>query len=294
MRIISKFVPIAFALVYYVAPAFAATWYVKSDGSGDAPTIQAAIDSSGAGDSVLVATGTFAGPGNYDIDFQGKAIVVISEFGPTSTTVDCQSNGRGFVFQNGEGSGSVLSGFTITNGLSAVQGGAVFCDDSSPDICFNVIIGNHALGHGGGIAIKKGAPYIYNNTISENSSDQRGGGIAVQANSNPTIHQNIVSYSSLGEGVACIGASGNPTLSCNDIFGNAGGDAVCGIDAGGNASSDPRFCGIVGSGNVSLRIDSPCTPGQSACGQLVGALGINCATVPTEEHTWGAIKLLFE
>jgi hypothetical protein len=272
MRIISKFVPIAFALVYYVAPAFAATWYVKSDGSGDAPTIQAAIDSSGAGDSVLVATGTFAGPGNYDIDFQGKAIVVISEFGPTSTTVDCQSNGRGFVFQNGEGSGSVLSA----------------------DICFNVIIGNHALGHGGGIAIKKGAPYIYNNTISENSSDQRGGGIAVQANSNPTIHQNIVSYSSLGEGVACMGASGNPTLSCNDIFGNAGGDAVCGIDAGGNASSDPRFCGIVGSGNVSLRIDSPCTPGQSACGQLVGALGINCATVPTEEHTWGAIKLLFE
>jgi len=282
------------ALVVTVAPVSAATWYVRSDGSGDAPNIQAGVDSSATGDTVLVAAGTYTGVGNYDIDFSGKAIVVTSEFGPTSTTIDCQSNGRGFVFQNGEGASSVLQGFTITNGLSAGRGGAVSCENSSPEISYNVIISNHAVGHGGGIAVRWASPSIHNNTISENSTDARGGAIAVQNTSSPVIYQNILSYSSLGEGIACIGGAANAIVSCNDIYGNAGGDAVCGLDAGGNASTDPQFCGVVGSGDAYLQSDSPCAPGQSACGQLVGALGINCATVDNEAVSWGGIKALFE
>jgi hypothetical protein len=294
MRTISKIIHVVLSSLLCALPASAATWYVKSDGSGDAPTIQAAVDSSAAGDSVLVAMGTFTGPGNYDVDFGGKAIVVISESGAEYTTIDCQSNGRGFVFQNGEGINSVLSGFTITNGFSVARGGGIFCDGSSPEICYNVLFANHAVGEGGGIAIKKGSPDVHGNTISENSSDQRGGGIAVQGTSSPAIYENIIAYSTLGEGISCTGGQANPVLSCNDLFGNAGGDAVCGIDAGGNASSDPQFCGVLGSGNMTLQVDSPCTPGQSACGVLVGALGVNCATVPTEQHTWGSIKTLFE
>jgi hypothetical protein len=69
---------------------------------------------------------------------------------------------------------------------------------------------------------------------------------------------------------------------------------VHGIDAGGNAFLDPKFCGLYGSGDVSLKVDSPCAPGRSMCGQLVGALDVGCATVPTEEHTWGAIKAMFQ
>jgi len=91
----------------------------------------------------------------------------------------------------------------------------------------------------------------------------------------------------------CLGQA-SPTVSCNNIFGNAGGDAVCGIDGGGNMFSDPEFCGIPGTGELHLQADSPCAPAQSPCGQLVGALGVNCATVETEERTWGAIKALFE
>ena len=35
------------------------TWYIKVDGSGDAPTIKAGVDSSTAGDTVFVAAGIY-------------------------------------------------------------------------------------------------------------------------------------------------------------------------------------------------------------------------------------------
>jgi hypothetical protein len=40
--------------------ALARTWHIKTDGSGDAPTIQAGVDSAAAGDTVLAGPGTYA------------------------------------------------------------------------------------------------------------------------------------------------------------------------------------------------------------------------------------------
>jgi len=54
-----RYVFLLFCLTLLVTgSAFGRTWYVKSDGIGDAPTIQAGIDSAAAGDTVLVAAGT--------------------------------------------------------------------------------------------------------------------------------------------------------------------------------------------------------------------------------------------
>jgi len=55
----------------------AATIIVHADGSGDYPTIQAAIDAANEGDTVEVWPGTYTGDGNRDIDPNGKNLTLL-------------------------------------------------------------------------------------------------------------------------------------------------------------------------------------------------------------------------
>jgi hypothetical protein len=101
----------AVLLVYYGASA--RTWYITPDGTGDAPTIQAGVDSASAGDAVVLANGTYSGPGNRDIEYSGNAITVRSEGGdPALCVIDCEGSAaephRGFSFCHNEGRISVL------------------------------------------------------------------------------------------------------------------------------------------------------------------------------------------
>ena len=77
-------------------------------------SVQAAIDAAAPGDTVTVGPGTY----REHIDFEGKAITVVSAQGPASTVIDGGSTGRVVTFAHGEGRGSVLQGFTIRNGLT--------------------------------------------------------------------------------------------------------------------------------------------------------------------------------
>ena len=97
---------------------------------GEQPTIQAGIDFAVSGDIVLVADGTYTGAMNKNLDFNGKAIIVISKNGPENTIIDCQGNGRGFNFHSSEGQDSVVSGFTIKNGAADGAAG-INCYNSS-------------------------------------------------------------------------------------------------------------------------------------------------------------------
>jgi hypothetical protein len=106
------------------------------------PAVQDAIVAAVDGDVVIVAPDTYTGNGNRDIDFLGKAITVRSN-DPNdpnivaATIIDCQgtqtNQRRGFYFHTGEGSKSILSGFTIKNG-NALCGGGIYCVNSSPAI----------------------------------------------------------------------------------------------------------------------------------------------------------------
>ncbi len=66
-------------------------WLVRPDGSGDAPTIQAAIDSLGADDHIVLADGVYTGLGNRDLYNSEKAFTVRSlSDDPTACVIDVQ------------------------------------------------------------------------------------------------------------------------------------------------------------------------------------------------------------
>lgn len=178
---------------------------VDDDGPADFDNIQAAIDDANDGDTVLVADGTYTGPGNRDIHFLGKAIAVRST-DPNdpgvvpATVIDCQYAGRGFIFDSGEEPNSVLDGFTITHGRSS-EGGAIHCYKSSPTITNCVMTANRARfdvycdplegiciytgGTGGAVSSVLSSPLIIGCVISNNIADCDGGAIECYSGGDP-------------------------------------------------------------------------------------------------------------
>ncbi|MDY6952875.1 MAG: right-handed parallel beta-helix repeat-containing protein [Thermodesulfobacteriota bacterium] len=176
-------------LFLFSSSAFGAEIHVPAD----RPTIQAGIDEASAGDVVLVADGVYTGSGNKNLDFHGKAITVESENGPWDCVIDCQGEGRGFIFQSGEGQDSVLAGIALVNGSAegypdAVNGGGIFCkSSSSPTIAYCLVVGNTAV-YGGGIHCKDhSSPTITSCIIYWNTGNREGGGIGCEQYCTPTI-----------------------------------------------------------------------------------------------------------
>jgi hypothetical protein len=153
-------------------------------------TIQEAIDAVGDGSTIIVADGVYTGTGNKNIRFKGKAITVRSENGPANCIIDCENNGRGFIFGTYEEYDSVLDGFTIINGYSTGFGGGICIGNSSPKIINCKVINCQSTAfYGGGIYCFTGSPIISHCEIKGNSSDREGGGIHLNK-STPAIIEN--------------------------------------------------------------------------------------------------------
>ena len=101
---------LSFGLVLVLGSTASGTTYVvRPDGTGDFPTIQAAIDSALDGDTIKLTDGTFRGEGNRNIHYWGKAITICGQSGdPSLCTIDCEGQTRGFKFNCGESSAAVL------------------------------------------------------------------------------------------------------------------------------------------------------------------------------------------
>ena len=243
--------------------------------------IQAAIWVALDGDTVLVADGTYSGDGNKDISFGGKAIMVMSENGPDVTVIDCEHSGRGFQFNNGEGSSSRLMGFTIQHGYTSGGGGGIHCNNASspcimkcniinkecggggggihlhdagtkPDIYGCLISGNRASGgDGGGMYTGIVDARLANCIISSNTTSSRGGGIC-SADSDLEIQYCTFAFNEAqaeGDQLACIYYSTNVLSNC--ILWGEGSDIIHEKNSNLTVTFSDVKDGWTGVGNIS-------------------------------------------
>jgi len=194
MRVFTIVLPIMVlcGVVCFTGPAVGTTITVDGSGSGDELTIQAGIDAAGPGDTVLVLAGTYTGPGNRDISCGGTNLVLLSQGGSAVTTVDCESAGRGFIFEGCEDTTSVVRGFTIANAAADSGAGAFCTKGSNPRFESCVFSDNAAEMRGGGLCCVNSSPTIRDcrfegNTADLGSGSAYGGGMACLDGSTPLV-----------------------------------------------------------------------------------------------------------
>jgi predicted outer membrane repeat protein len=166
-------------------------------------TIQEGMNAASSGDLIIVLPGVYL----ENVDFLGKAVTLRSDgdgdpatydIRPEKTVIDAGMKGSGVVFSSGEGFGSILDGFTLTNGTGTGTGGTTYgggiscAQASSPVIANNIVADNYANGGGGISCVDGSSPKILNNTVIGNESKGSGGGIRCHKACDAFISGNFV------------------------------------------------------------------------------------------------------
>ncbi len=258
MRSSAIFFFVLAATAVLTAEAPAATWNLKADGTGDAPTIQVAVTTAAPGDTILLEPGTYTGPGNKNIVCAGKDLVIRGEDLRADAIIDCEGDGRGFDFSGGETRAMLLQDLSIINGYVTISGGgairvnlhsdptlrrvhmennhapiggAIVCWLSSPMVVNCSIIGNSTdlYGGGGGVSIHQDSDPLFSRCWIEDNWASYSGGMEIYNSSATISYCTIVNNSctSMGGGIGCQWAT--PFINQSTIVGNASADSAGGI-----------------------------------------------------------------
>ncbi len=286
--------------------AFARVWYVRNDGTGDVPTIQAAIDSAAAGDTITLAKGIFTGQSIIRC-YSKTNLFINSEAGPDSTILSLSEapafmsvanctllSVDGITFRDSQ---SRAISFYMSSQI-AISNCGFFNNGNSAilfDWCHGIDVHDSNIsGNAAGISYYE----MDSDVVMRNNTLLANAGVAIDLMNgviNCSITHSIIEGSSYG----IIGFAFNLFLGCNDVFNNGENYAILdypdptGLD--GNISVDPQFCSIdpVAYNNYYLQSDSPCAPGNHPCG-LIGCELVGCETTASETASWSTIKQLFK
>ncbi len=276
--------------VSQIVPASARFYVVDSIGTGNYPTIQAAVNIASDGDTIILLDGIYTGPGNRDINLLGKAITVRSENGPQNCMIDCQGTStefhRGFLCQSNETHDTMIKGLTIINGyqqrggamrlqnaspaiencifrdntcthIGGISGGAVIAIDSEYLAINCLFYRNNAQGDGGAVFNYRSSPSLINCTFTDNSAND--GGTMFNYTDSHVALMNCLVVASKSPTLANQSASRLTLTNCNIVGGIANYDGSNSTITylGVNQSEDPLFSDA-DNDDFRLYYDSPC------------------------------------
>lgn len=157
--------------------------------------ILAAID----GDEIVLRDGVYSGPGNREVSFQGRSVVVRSENGPASCVFDLQDVGRAFFIQSSE---TVrIEGIKFLNGRGgdgSGGGGAILAMSSHLTAASCVFESCASISNGGALQLSdcgariEDCVFIESECLSGDPFGSRGGAIVVFGGGGPTQPVRIV------------------------------------------------------------------------------------------------------
>ncbi len=190
----------------------------------DFPTVQAAIDASADGDTVLVAPGTYV----ENLALTGKSISLLSSGGAATTVLDGAQHGPVLSIAGSATAGSVVSGFTIQEGLA--------------------VSSSHAAA---GIALSNTAATLASNRLRNNSGDNIG--IFFGA---ATVRDSTLSTAPSTFGNGCDGGNGITVTGSSTVHDAAGNSIPLSI-TGNSIAGDSTACSGTG---IALTTDSFTVP----------------------------------
>ncbi len=233
------------------------------DVPADQSTIQAGINASTHGDTVLVAPGTYL----ENVRLFGKRIVLTSHYALTgdtalisSTVIDGSAPAIGdsasvILIIDGEDPRTVVQGFSIVGGAGTRwedehnagffrEGGGILCAFSSPTIRHNKILLNQVADlenvvntGGGGIRAGDGSPRIFDNRF-EGNYGRYGSGIVLNYPIAAVVRNNVIvgntAAGAYGGGAVWVNhATAATVIQNNTIYGNSSSSASGGIVSSG-------------------------------------------------------------
>jgi hypothetical protein len=189
------------------------TFYVNVEGTGDYPTIEAAIDAATVGDLILVGPGRYTWTNQATGDSLRGLVFVDRDYtdfevrsiaGPEATILDAEHHGRCMAVTGGswplpggglEYAGITIDGFTFTNGkavgeeASPVEGwsGAGLNLHLTDTIVRNCIMTGNEARQGGGLWVGGQGDALIEDCVIENNRARFWGGGIMLVNSEPRI-----------------------------------------------------------------------------------------------------------